>query len=195
MLRIFIAVLIIIGPLTWYFYESSKEDVVAEMIAASENEDVEAMAARFKWDELRVQLKENIRARKAALGSYGTSIGPAVSQIDDIVDYYVQPENIELAYYYHNELFPDVPENAFIREIAYAPPFGFSILMGFPTEVDTGLSVDPMLQDRLRARFIFRLDGLTWKVHEINIPIYIVPRRAYDRPALERFGDPEHYSY
>jgi len=194
-LRIFIAILLIIGPISWYFYDSSKDDVVAEMIAASQNEDVEAMAARFKWDDLQNQLKDDIKAKKAALGSYGTAIGPSVSRVDDIVEYYVQPQHIELAYYYHNKLFPKVPESAFIREVAYAPPFGFSILLGYPTEITTGPAIDPMLKDRLEARFVFRLDGLTWKVHEIKLPIYMVPRQVYDQPALERFGDPDYYSY
>lgn len=187
-LLIFLALLVIlVFPSTWFLYNSSKDGVVAEMIAASQNDDVDAMAARFKWDDVRANLKDRISSQKRAMGSYGNMVGPDASKVDEIVDYYVQSENLEIAYIYHDRLFPDVDEQAFIRDIAFAPPFGFSILMGYPKDAENAPTVDPLLQEQLQARFIFRLDGLTWKVHEINLPIFMVPTRTYQQPALQYF--------
>lgn len=188
MLRIFVFIIIIAGPVVWYLYSSSKDDVIAEMIAASQNNDVSTMAERFHWEDIRAQLKTDIRARKNAMGSYGTMIGPDLNKIDDVVDYYVQPENIEIAYYYHAELFPDTPESAFIQNISYVPPFGFSVLLGYPEQNSSTQKIDPVLSSRLQLRLIFRLDGLTWKVRKFEVPIFMVPRRTYGRPAIEYFG-------
>mgnify|MGYP000386188141 CR=1 FL=1 len=180
-------IFIVVFPSTYFLYHSSKDGAVEEIIAASQSDDVNAMAERFDWESVRQNLKDKITAQKRTMGNYGTLIGPDISKVDEIVDYYLKPENIEIAYIYHDILFPEVTEEQFIRNIAYAPPFGFSILMGYPKDAPSTQSVDPLLQEELEARFIFRLDGLTWKVKEINIPIFMIPTRTYSQPALQHF--------
>lgn len=182
-----VLIFILAFPSTYFLYNNSKDNVVQEMISASHAEDVSAMNERFHWEEIRATLKEKIKSQKRMLGNYGGVIGPDITKVDEIVDYYAQPENIEIAYIYHDIIFPDVPEDAFIRDISFTPPFGFSILMGYPKNSPSARTIDPLLQERLQARFIFRLDGLTWKVHEIELPIFMVPTRTYGQPALQHF--------
>ena len=188
MFKKLIFVLILLSPLVYYFYTTSRDAAIAEMIGASENNDVAAMAQRFDWDTLRAQMKEDITAQKKAAASYGDLMGPTLGRVDEVVDYYVQPENIELAYYYHEQLFPEAPEDAFIYEITYQPPFGFGVLLGYPQHSSVPGAENPILRERIKARFIFGLDGFTWKVQDIDTPLFMVPKKTYDRPALERFG-------
>ena len=191
--RIFLAILIIVGPLTYFLYTSSKDAVIDELIMAANTKNAEVMAERIHWDVVRQNTIDDLKSKKATMGSYGTLIGPPKDKIDEIINYYIQRPNIELAYYYHEKLFDNLDPNAFIRDIAFAAPFGFSVTLGYPIEYEGEYQVDPALKQQLKTRFVFKLDGLTWRIQEINIPIFMVPRRIYSRPALEQFGDQNPY--
>jgi len=182
---------IVIAPVSWFLGDYVRESVIEEMITASQNNDVAAMANRFAWDDLRVWLKEDIAEAKRNLGANGAMLGPTPSKINEVVDYYVQPENIDIVYYYHDLLFPNLKEEDFIQSTGYYPPFGFYVTLGYPEEVTTGnAALLPVMRDRIKARFVFGLDGLTWRVKQMHVPIFMVPKNTYPQPAVDRFGNP-----
>ena len=187
--RIFLIVLIIIGPTLYFIYDTSKDRVISELIEATVNKDQTTLSNRFNWDVVRQNTIDDLKSEKAALGNYGSAIGPPKSKIDEIVNYYIQPQNIELAYYYHEKIFDDLDPNAFIRDISFKAPWGFSITLGYPIEFEGKHHVDPVLKQQLKTRFVFRLDGMTWKIDTLEIPIFMIPHQTYSRPALEQFGD------
>ena len=168
----------------------SKNAVVGEIIAASRRGDVAGFAARVDWVPLRAFLKQDLTAQKKSLGAYGEAMGPPLSRIEKVVDYYVQPENIDIAYYYHEELFPQVKEEDFIDSTGYAFPFGFQVTLGFPKDVSVE-DVPQVMKDRMKARFVFRLNGLTWKIKEMHVPLFMVPAYVYDTPAVKVYGRPK----
>jgi hypothetical protein len=177
---------VLIG-LTVFFYVHSKNAVMAEVIAASRHNDVAAFARRVDWEGLRAALKTEIAEKKASSGEYGRSTGPDVPQIGKIVDYYVQPENIAVLYHEHAEIFPQAKEEDFIDNTGYFFPFGFQITLGYPKSVPAH-DMAKVMQDRLKVTLIFQLQGLTWKLRRMDVPLFMVPRQTYDRPATEIFG-------
>ena len=179
-----IAVLFLIAPAFYFFYEYSRSAVIDDLVAASQRNDVAAFAERVDWDELRAFLKADLAAQKKS--PLGSSFGPELSQIDKVVDYYVQPENIDIAFYYHDDVFTGVPERDFIVAEGLSPPFGFYMTLGFPKSIDA--KEVPASKDRLKARFVFGLDGLTWKIKEMHVPIFMVPRHVYSTPAVKVYG-------
>lgn len=185
--RIFLCLVLVFGPTLYYLYHSSTEDLVQELITASQKNDISAMADRFSWAETREATADDIKSKKRVLGSYGRSIGPPLGKIDDIVEYYIRPENIKIAYDYHDRILKNIDEEEFIRSMGFVAPWGFEVTLGYPLNYEGELEIDPVLKEQLKATFVFRLDGLTWKVHEIQLPIFMVPHQTYQRPAVERF--------
>ena len=85
------------------------------------------------FDRLRAFLKQDLLAKKndkSPIGSLYAASGPATTNIDKVVDYYVQPQNIAILPYLHKTTFPDIPVRDFILSRGYAPPYGFSLTFG-----------------------------------------------------------------
>ena len=170
-------------------YEYGKSTVINELIADSRRGDVAAAAARFDWPELRAYMKQNMVEVRKATAMFG-DVGPSESQIPAVVDYYVQPENIGIAFYLHTEMFPQVKEEDFIDSTGYAFPLGFEMTLGVPKSISSD-EIPQALRDKAKVRIVFRLDGLTWKVKEMHVPPFMVPTTVYDTPAIKIYGPPK----
>jgi hypothetical protein len=163
----------------------SQRAVTAELAEAVRRNDAAAFGARIEWNSLREFLKTDLDGKKKLPGAQNT--GPAPDQIARVVDYYVQPENIDLLFYFREELFRDVPVEDFIYERGFSPPFGFSLTLGWPKNIQKG-EVPSVLLERMKVRIVFRLDGLTWKAEEMHVPLFMVPDHVYSEPAVKVFG-------
>lgn len=188
MLRIAAAILVFFNLAAAGVYFFSKDRVIDETIAAARARNATALSSRIDWEGLRVFLKEDIGKMKRTLGSKGGDIGPSLSQVDAVVDYYAQRENLGLLFYYRDLLFPKLPEEAFIESTGFFPPYGFYVVLAYPEGGPALGSMGALMKDRLKARAVFRLDGLTWKVSELHLPIFLVPRQSFSVPAVEYFG-------
>ena len=183
-----LAGLLIVLPAAVWFY--SQKSVEAEVIAAIERNDVSALAARVDFDKLRAFLKEDLRTKKAdksPIGSLYASSGPSVENIDKVVDYYVQPENIEILYYLRQSTFEDIPVERFIVKRGFSPVYGFTMTFGLPPEAMKD-GAARMAAERFQVRIVFRLSGLTWKVAELHAPLFMVPEHVYSQPAVQIFA-------
>lgn len=187
MARLYILIaLILLTPLVWFGCTYSRDATIAGMIDASKLDNVDAFAAYVDWDALRAQLKQDLAAQKKT--PIGASFGPDAGKINDVVDYYVLPENIAIAFYYHAEVFGNLPEENFILSKGYAPPFGFQITVGYPRNVSADGAQVAAARERIKAKFVFGLDGLSWKIKEMHVPIFMVPRHVYTTPAVRVYG-------
>ena len=188
MLRI-VAILLLLSiiPAGAYFYSHSREAVIAEFVRASQNNDVNAMANRIDFVSVRASLKEDLKRQKSP-GLFVAQGGPALDSIDRVIDYYVQPENIAILYYYYDMTFEGIAETQFIREKGYTPLLGFQIVLGMPDTATKGDAMVSSMREQVKARLVFGLDGLTWKVKEIYMPAFMVPAHTYSQTALEVFG-------
>lgn len=188
MLRIAVAIMIVFNLTAGVVYFFSKDRVIEEVIAAARDRNATALSARIDWEDLRVFLKTDITKMKNVLGSKGASVGPALSQVDAVVDYYARAENLGLLFHYRDLLFPKLPEEAFIESTGFFPPYGFHVVLTYPEGGPALGDMGALMKDRLKARAVFRLDGLTWKVSELHLPIFLVPRQSFSTPATEYFG-------
>lgn len=173
-----------LAALGWFI---SKEAVIDDLIEASRRADVAAFSDRVDWEGLRESVKTDLAKQKKMIG--GDQMGPPAGEIPRIADYYLQPENVDILFYYREELFPSVPEREFIHKISYAPPYGFTVTLGFPKSLATA-EMPAVMRDRMKAWVTFRLDGLTWKARELSMPLFMVPRQVYSAPATQIFGRP-----
>lgn len=168
----------------------SQQKVEAEVVAAVNQADVAALAARVDFDKLRVFLKQDLQAKKAdksPIGSLYANAGPSAGNIDKVVDYYVQPDNIAILYYLRESTFEQIPVERFIVGRGFSPLYGFSLTFGLPPEaVQDGAA--RAAAERFQVRVVFRLSGLTWKVSELHAPMFMVPKHVYNQPAVDIFA-------
>lgn len=169
-----------------YFY--SKDKVIDEMIDAAHRADVAAFSSRIDWPGAREYAKTDLAKQKGGLG--GDQMGPAKGDIPRVVDYYMQPANLDIIFYLREELFPNIPEKDFIQSVSYSPPYGFTVTVGLPKNVGGG-EIPEGMRSRIKAWATFRLDGLTWKMREFTVPLFIVPPHVYSTPAVEIYGRPK----
>ena len=173
-------------------YVFSKDKVIDEMMAAAHRADVTAFSSRIDWAGAREYAKADLAKQKGGIG--GDQMGPSKGDIPRVVDYYMQPANLDILFYLREQLFPDIPEKEFIQSVSYAPPYGFTVTLGIPKNmgVRDGGDVPEALRDRLKAWATFRLDGLTWKLREFTVPLFLVPPHVYNTPAVDVYGRPKH---
>lgn len=192
--RILLAIVVLSIPAAIFAYNKSQEAVIAEMVAATQQSRVADMAARVDWESLRAYLKTDIDDQKRFLGPRGAMVGPAQGDIAKVVDYYVQPQNIDILFYQRLRLFPSIPVEAFIERVIFAPPFGFKVTLVYPKGAATSDPVMALMRDRVKVDIVYRLDKtLTWKIKEMSVPIYLTPRTVYPQPATQIFGRPGSY--
>lgn len=189
MLRLVFPVLLVLAAAAaWGACLYGKGKVVDELVAASQGNDAAAFAARVDWEGLRAFLKEDLAAQKKS--PIGASMGPDAGRIGAIVDYFIQPENVGILYYWHDEVFKGIPERDFIHASGFAPPFGFYVTLALPDAALQENAQARAFRDRMKVRAVFRLDGLTWKVRELHVPLFMVPRHVYNVPAIDVYGPP-----
>ena len=188
MVRIFAIIALLSLPIGYYIYSAGQKNIIRELKKASQENDLQTMSNRIAWEKLRKFTKADITKTKKALGNYGTTIGPHLSKVDEVVDYYILPENLALLFHYHDKYFPDVTEDDFIHKIGYAPPFGFSVTLGYPENAKKGRGMNPLLKERLKVKAVFRLSPFTWKMTELHVPVFMVPERTYSWPAVQYYG-------
>lgn len=193
MLRIFFFLGLAFGLFSLVFGLSSylgRQAVINELVAATETEDADLFAQRVSWEELRAFLKDDIPGRldgmRKMLG--GLALGPSPAQVPDIVDYYVQPENIEVLFLFREQFFADVPVTSFIHDSGWDTPYGFYITLGYPLDhpMPDAMNIS-MPANMLRVRLVYRLRGMTWRLTAMHVPPLLMPRRTYDRPLREVF--------
>ena len=152
MLRIILAsstvALIAIAAIVYVF---SKSKVVDEMIDAAHRADVAAFSSRIDWAGAREYAKADLAKQKGGIG--GDQMGPAKTEIPPVVDYYMQPANLDILFYLREELFPNIPEKDFIQSISYSPPYGFTVTVGLPKTVGGG-EIPEALRGRIKTHGI-----------------------------------------
>jgi hypothetical protein len=169
-----------------YKYSSAK--VIDELVMAVHNKDVAAVSARIDWEGLKAQLKEDIAAQKKAYGQAGTAIGPIASRIAPVVEHYIKEDGIKTAFYYREQLFKDVPERDFIDSTGFALPFGFQVTLAYPVSQAAANPMAMAMRDRMKVKVVFGLDGFTWKIREMHVPLYMVPADTGALPDLRMLG-------
>lgn len=181
---VLIILFLMLAPVVYFVTLTAQTSVIEEMIAASKRDDAQAIAARVNWQALRNFVKDDIRQSKKG-GVYFANLGPSETNIGPVVDHYLREENVPLLFYFHDKMFPGTPEDAFIESAGYAAPLGFYVTLAYPKVAPGNPSAEMRgLRDRLKVRFVFRLDGMTWRIREMHVPLFMVPGQPNPLPVI-----------
>lgn len=181
---VLIILFLMLAPVVYFVTLTAQTNVIEEMIAASKRDDATAIAGRVNWPALRNFVKDDILQSKKG-GIYFANLGPSETNIGPIVDHYLREENVPLLFYFRDKMFPGTPEDAFIESAGYAAPFGFYVTLAYPKVAPGNPSTEMRsLRDRLKVRFVFRLDGTTWRIKEMHVPLFMVPSQPNPLPVI-----------
>ncbi len=160
-------------------YKTTHGNVIQQVIFAFEDNDFETLEERVSWAALRSSLVREIREKELVQGD--EVLKDSSLNVNDLVSYYIQPENIDVLFYLKERHFPSSKYEDFVRDIGYAPLLGFYIELGAP-KPKTHLT---SYKDFLNMRLYFSLEGLTYKISALDIPKALIPQKIYDEPLLD----------
>ena len=158
--------------------------ITDELIDSFEKGDIKSLQERIAWDDLKHSLAVLMKKEQELMRDKRTGFHIDEGYtVDEIVDYYVQPENIDLLFYFKNKRYAREDASAFIRDIDYAPILGSYVELGRPVKKAQAMDY----YDLVTLRLYFGLDGFSYKLKEMQIPNIFLPKRTYQEPALEHF--------
>lgn len=170
----------------------SRDAVLEEMLDQAKSRDFVALETRFAWEDLRTNVKERIRRQKQAVNSLNMaqiSSGPSENDINDVVDYYIQPDNLPILMALKDREFPVFEPEDFVQSVGFASPFSWKASFGMPSkrveevsDVINNPAIVSKVQSAMQVTLVFELQGLTWRVTQMRVPLFMVPRRAYNEP-------------
>jgi hypothetical protein len=169
--------------ITWW----TKDEVITELVTAAKKDKLDTLEAYIDWDKLRTNLKHDLKNRAESIRQARSvpAFGPPPDKIDGLVEHYVTPKGIEMAFAIHDMRYPDTSPRAFIADSDVDGPSSFSVTLALPEKIEgekgPGLSKGQRrLANRfMRVRFVFERQGWRWRAREMHVPIFLVPPEAY----------------
>ena len=179
----------------------TQKTVLDDVLKQAGQRDFESLQGRINWIELRDNLKQGLKDQKQAMESLGFGNlqgGPRLEDIDAVVDYYVQPANLRVLMGLKDRHFKTTEPDAFVHDTGLVSAWAWKATFGLPVKSVDREDILSKQQKKLvsRARssltvsLIFTLDGFKWRVTDMNVPLFLVPDRAYNRPLNEIYTFP-----
>ncbi len=186
-MRIFITAFVLLAGYVVVYasaVELSKDRVVEELVVAARAHDADGLRDRLDFRALRSFLKSDLKKKAKAVrgGSVTIPIGPEPDKIDEIVDFYIQPERIDLLLNLKPNIFPDADPQDFVWDVDFHGPFAFAVTVGYPAEDEQ----QTLYSERMSTMtFIFKAHGWVWRAKEMHVPLFMVPRETYSDEEIE----------
>ena len=155
------------------FQEATKKSLVDELATAARQGDFHVLQKHTDWDSVRNWLKTDLKKRSTVNTANTAAARP--DQVDQIVDYYVRPDNLPSLLYYYNANAGHVSPEAFVRDVRFSGITQVTVEIAAPPQFDK-----PWLNNQppVRAVFDFDLKEMGWKLKKLDAPDYLIPTRV-----------------
>lgn len=164
------------------FNMATRGTAIDDLKEATRKADIEQFSKRINWEDTRAFTLADIISKKEKQ-PHNIDIGPSLSRAAEIVEFYIQNDNIALLYFFKDKLFPDLSEDRFIWDTGFYGLNGFYVTIGYPLGyIPEGWQQEPPLSRVLRVQVLFELQGLSWRVVGLKVPLFMVPRKTFDIP-------------
>jgi hypothetical protein len=151
----------------------ARQHVITAITSAAASGNINQLSELTDWSALREWLKRDLHTRTQTIMAKSSGHGLSLEEVDNIVDYYVQPMNIPMLLYYHNQMAPDIKPEEFVREVKFLDVGKMEVTLGFPPKRSK-----PWIKGLEPVRAVFQLEGMAWKMKELHAPFYLVPTAA-----------------
>jgi hypothetical protein len=150
------------------FQEATKRALVTDFAIAARQGNIYALNENTDWASVRDWMKRDLKQRPR----FATGITP-VSKADELVEYYVRPENLPSLLYYYNTNARHMDPEAFVRDVRFSGITEITVEIAAPPQLDK-----PWINQLEPVRAVFQLEGLGWKLKKLNAPDYLIPSEA-----------------
>lgn len=152
------------------FQNASKKAVINEIATAAREGDFHKLKTQTDWESVKDSLKKNLIERGVNLAAV---TGDHEQAVEELVDYYVRPESLPSLLYYYNVSLGHVNPEAFVRDVRFSGITEMTIEIAPPPQLDK-----PWMNNLEPVRAKFALDGLEWKLKDLDAPDYLIPAAA-----------------
>lgn len=151
----------------------TRQHVVRTVAMAAEKGDIYSLKKRTDWAELRAWMKQDLRKRTQTIAAKSSGYEMSEKEVDDLVDYYVQPANLPSLIYFHNQLASNIDAEDFVRNVRFTGMKEMTMEISFPPQEDK-----PWVNYLEPVKAVFQLDNMKWKLKKLHTPLYLVPTKA-----------------
>ncbi len=151
----------------------TRQHVVNSVSVAAEQGDLYSLNTRTDWAELRAWMKEDLQRRSQTIAAKSSGYDMSQQEIDDLVDYYVQPANLPSLIYFHNKMASNIQPREFVRNIRFTGLNEMTMELSFPPQAEK-----PWVNYLEPVRAVFQLDNMTWTLKKLHTPFYLIPTKA-----------------
>lgn len=163
----------------------NRDAVIQDMLTAATRGDTLTLERRIAWDDLRANVKDDLKQAKENQAEAVGNIGPPISRIDELVDYYIQPENLDFLLVLKQSVYPHIQYSAFIHRDGFDPVLGFYVDVGPARDENAADSNLPSFADRTRVRLYFTVEDGRWMITNMHVPMFMVPTRIIPKQVLQ----------
>jgi hypothetical protein len=152
------------------FQNAAQKAVIHELAVATRDGDIHKLKSQTDWESVKESLKKDLKERGVTLAS---KTGDNDKAVDELVDFYVRPESLPSLLYYYNVSLGHVNPEAFVRDVRFSGITEMTIEIAPPPQLDK-----PWMNSLEPVRAKFALDGLEWKLKQLDAPDYLIPPKA-----------------
>jgi hypothetical protein len=154
-----------------YYNEQYVQNTVAD---SARNYSIADIRERTDWDALRAWLKQDLRKRTHNYIAQSSGFNLDDQEISDLVDFYVQPVNLPLLFYYHTQRAADTDPGSFIRSTKMISPTRMQMELNYPVKDDSAewkKNLPPLVAE-------FKFKEMSWKLTKLHTPLHLLPKKA-----------------
>lgn len=149
--------------------QTVKDRFINEVTRAVAQGQIHIFTKNTDWNHLRSELKADLKQR----ATYNLSLPQNEAVLENVVDYYVRPENMPDLLHYYKKHAAHLQIRDFIRRIYFSGLTEMTIEIAPPPQLDK-----PWLNRQAPMRAVLRLQGTRWVLKELDAPDYLIPSRT-----------------
>ncbi len=159
--------------------DAAKRDLINSFASATENGDIYRLNNTLDWNSVRNNLKHDILANTLRSEAAGLPTQPEV--VDQLINYYVRPENIPVLINLYKNGAREIDPRAFVQDINFSGWREITMHVAAPPQFN-----QPWINRLKPVEVNLVLETSGWKVKRIRPPEYLIPTSAPIKPASAR---------
>lgn len=141
---------------------------------ATSAEDIGSLINLISWGEFRENVKEDIGKKIVTVRNNGRSPAPvtnlSVQDVNRILEYYIQPESVEILLRIKRGYAPELSPTSFLKRTGFNGLTGFKAVFTHPDPRHGNMFIRSQ-----EVTVYFELRGTEWKIVDADIPLVFVP--------------------
>ena len=151
--------------------DAAKRSLINDFATATQNGDIYRLSSTLDWNSVRAHLKQDILSDNVRSEHAGLPTQPEA--VNELVNYYVRPENVPMLISMYKNGARDIDPKAFIQEVNFSGWREITMHIAAPPQFQ-----QPWINRLKPVEVIMTLETSGWKIKRIRPPEYLIPTSA-----------------